>query len=100
MLSITTKFLGPTNYRGARVSATVSDYGSDGELAARKDGRGGRLIVDWNHAVGGDENHRLAMALAKRLGWDGEWVGGESPSQRGYTYVRNLGHAPRFTIEV
>lgn len=100
MISITTKFIGPTNYRGARISATVSDYGSDGEQAACKDGRGGRLVVDWNHSVGVDENHRLAaMALAKRCGWDGEWVGGEAPDQRGYTFVRNLPHAPRFTIE-
>ena len=100
MISITTKFVGPTDHRGSRVAAQVSDYGSDMETNSRFNGRPGRLVVSWNHAHNPEENHRLAaFALAKKLGWDGEWIGGDSAGSSGYTFVRNLAHAPRFTVE-
>jgi hypothetical protein len=100
MISITTKYLGPSNVRGARVSAQVSDYGLEQERFSRENGNGGRLVVYWNHAHNPEENHRLAaFALAKRLGWDGEWIGGDSAGSSGYTFVRNLSFAPRFTVE-
>lgn len=97
MISIITKFLGPTNTRGSRVSATLSDHGSE---MARASDKPSRIVVDWDHRHNPEENHRLAaFALAKRLGWDGEWVGGDAPGSAGYVFVRALAHAPRFTVE-
>ena len=87
MQTITTKWLAPTNYRVSRIKARAS---------------GGKeaLILSWDYALGSEENHRLAaMALATKLEWDGEWIGGESPDECGHTYVRALSFSPRFTVE-
>lgn len=89
MASIVTKFLGPTNHRGARVVAQVSDYGSPIERAARAEGKPGRLVVDWDYRAGVEGNHaNAAKALAKALDWDGAWTGGEAPGGAGYVFVR------------
>ena len=62
-VAISTKFLGPTNSRGSRVVAFT-----DTHL---------RLTVDWDHTLDIDENHaRAAKALADKMEWAGEWVGG------------------------
>lgn len=45
---ITTRFLGPTNHRGARVKATS--------------GGGRTLTVSWDYALGIHENHAAAAA--------------------------------------
>ena len=87
-ISIVTKFLGPTNHRGSRVSAQVSDYGSDMEVNSRADGRPGRIVIDWDHRYNPAENHRrAAFALANKLGWDGEWIGGDAPRSEGWVFV-------------
>lgn len=53
MLAIKTKFLGPTNYRGARVVAT-SDRG--------------RIVVNWDYEIGSSENHvQASKALADHI---------------------------------
>lgn len=55
MQAIQTKFLGPTNHRGARIKA-VCDAGS--------------ITVAWDYQWGIEENHvRAAMALAAKLEW-------------------------------
>jgi hypothetical protein len=60
--AIATKFLGPTNTRGARVRATCE---------ARS------VLVPWNYALGVSENHdAAARALITRLGWQGTWIQG------------------------
>lgn len=70
--AIQTRFLGPTNTRGARV-------------VARADA--GRITVSWDYSQSIDENHRrAALALAERLGWKGPWHGGSLPSA-GYVFV-------------
>ena len=54
--AIETKYLGPTNHRGARVVARCA---------------AGRKVIPWKHELNPAENHALAAcALAKVLGWN------------------------------
>jgi len=72
--AITTKYLGPTQNRGARVKAR-SQVGS--------------LTLPYDYGLDPVENHRLAaMALADRWGWKATWIGGALPSRNGYAFVR------------
>ena len=60
-LTITTKFLGPTNYKGSRVSAS---HKRDNETTYR-------AIVDWRHDCDTEQNHqRAAQALLNKLNAD------------------------------
>jgi hypothetical protein len=60
--AIQTKWLGPTNRRGSRVKAW-SDAGSK--------------ITNWDYSLGIEGNHAAAaLALARKLGWEGKWIGG------------------------
>lgn len=70
MISITTKFHGPTNSSSARVSATVSDYR---DLKERGFSKPGRIMVGWNHAHNPEENHRAN-------GWRGPYVAATRPA--------------------
>lgn len=55
MQAIVTRYLGPTDTKGARVKAACE---------------AGSLTVSWSYAIGTEENHdRAAHALAERLGW-------------------------------
>jgi hypothetical protein len=57
MQHITTKFLGATSYRGARIKATHS-------------GKAVENVNPYEYAVDGFDNHRnAAVALARKLGW-------------------------------
>lgn len=57
--AITTKFLGPTNTRGARVKAFA--------CKARPS-----ITIPWEHALSSEENHRFAaQLLADKLNWTG-----------------------------
>ena len=57
-LIIETRFLGPTNYRGSRVSAVCK---RDSDCAFR-------ATVNWRHALNPTDNHRAAAeALIERL---------------------------------
>jgi hypothetical protein len=66
MQAIQTKYLGPTNVKGARIKA-ISQAKS--------------RIYSWEHGLSADDNHKLAaQSLAKELGWDyGVWHGGQLP---------------------
>lgn len=77
MQAITTRFLGPTNFRGSRVKATC---------------QAGSLTVSWDHALDSEANHDVAARmLAEKLGWIaphyGRLVGGGLPDGRGNCYV-------------
>ena len=55
MQAIITKYLGPTESRGARVKATA---------------QAGSVTIHWDDALDIEENHdRAAMTLAHKLGW-------------------------------
>lgn len=73
--AIVTKYLGPTNTRGARVKAKAY---------------AGSVIVSWDDALGTDANHdAAARALADKLGWmSGHRLeGGGLPDSKGNCYV-------------
>ena len=57
-LIIETRFLGPTDYRGSRVTA----------VCKRDSDRAYRSVVDWRHELNPTDNHRAAAeALIERL---------------------------------
>jgi hypothetical protein len=65
MQAIQTRFLGPTNHRGARVVAWCD---------------AGRLVVSWDHSLSVEPNHAAAAsALRVKLDWPGDMVSGALP---------------------
>lgn len=81
--AITTRYLGPTDHRGARVVARCE---------------AGRITVPWDHALDIFANHRAAaLALARKLGWDGEhyvgmWVSGGTADGYAHCYLGPQGN--------
>jgi hypothetical protein len=76
--TISTKYHGPTDRRGARVSATSAS--------------GHRVILAWNHALNSDENHiASARHLAQKLQWSGRWQAGAMPNGCVFVNVDNDG---------
>lgn len=80
MQAIVTKYHGPTNTRGARISAKA---------------QAGRLSVPYDSALSTDGNHvRAASIFAARFGWSGKIVGGGLPtpcgSQMAFVFVDDL----------
>lgn len=66
MQAIITKYHGPSNVKGSRVSATC---------------QAGRVMIEWSDALNSANNHRsAAMALCLKLNWDGEWLSGVLPT--------------------
>jgi len=64
MQTITTKYFGPGNRRGARIRAAHTAGAHT-------------VTLPWDHEYDAETNHRrAAVALAVKLGWDGEWIGG------------------------
>jgi hypothetical protein len=79
MLAIETRYIGPTNTRGSKVIARVSE-----ELPTRK------ITLEWDNALNPEENHKAAAAaLIKKLDWTkphyGDWYCGGT--KRGYVFV-------------
>lgn len=65
MQAIITKYHGPTNAHGSRVSAKCD---------------AGRIFVPWDDAMNADQNHNAAAeALARKLDWHGVLVAGSLP---------------------
>jgi hypothetical protein len=65
--AIVTKYLGPTNARDSRVKATA-----EGGLT--------KTLI-WDDALNSEENHEAAAkALALRMGWPGDLIGGGLPN--------------------
>ena len=65
MQAIITKFIGPTNVRGARIKATAS---------------AGSITIGYPHELGLYERHeKAAHALLDKLGWDFELASGDLP---------------------
>ena len=71
--AIVTRYHGPTNTRGSRVSAKCA---------------GGRVSVPYDHELNAGDNHAAAAAsLAAKLGWTGRMVGGGTPDGTGNVFV-------------
>jgi len=89
MLAIETRFIGPTNLKGSRISARVMETARPCEPTRR-------LIVECQDQLGIEANHRAAAKqLIARLGWDqpngyGEWVVGATDT--GYVFVCDTRH--------
>ena len=63
MKAIKTRYLGPTNVKGARISATAT--GSC------------RIIISWNYALDAKPNHEAAAkALCDKYNWQGSMICG------------------------
>ena len=72
--AIETKYLGPTNYRGARVKASA---------------QAGSITLPWDHTKDVADNHiAAAQALAAKYGWEGCYAGGAKVDDTGYCFVR------------
>lgn len=73
MQAIFTRYYHATNNHGARVKAYAA---------------AGKITVPYDHALNMPGNHRAAAyAFAMKFGWDGAWVGGGDPENRGYAFV-------------
>lgn len=90
MMAIHTKFLGPTNFRGARYKAVAGDGG-----------KGFELTVGQDDAIDSEANHyRAARMLIDKLEWFhdenrgdryGCWYGGSTGD--GYVFVCAVDYA-------
>ena len=74
MKAIITKYHGPTNTKGSRISAD--------------DGDGNRCYISYPHHVSGEDVHRLAAeALCAKMGWSGAETLRGGATRTGYAFV-------------
>lgn len=67
MKAIQTRYLGPTDNKGARIKVEAEGCGS--------------IQRPYDDALSLEENHQAAMmAFALNLGWNYDWVGGSLPN--------------------
>lgn len=72
MKAIVTKYHGPTDTRGARITAD--------------DGDGNRITISYPYELSGEDVHRKAAeALRDKMGWTGNLIGGATKD--GYAFV-------------
>ena len=80
---ITTRYIGPSNYKPSRVKAVARKAGSWNKEMG--------LTVSYDSALSSASAHaKAARALAAKLEWDGLWVAGGKPEEDGFMYV-NIG---------
>ena len=71
-VAITTRYLGPTNFRGSRIKAFTES--------------GRSITIDCNDALSVEDNHRAAArALQAKMGWTDDLI--EGGIATGYVYV-------------
>jgi len=72
MKAIFTKYHGPTNYKGSRISAADED--------------GNKVTISYPHELSGEAVHRKAAeALCAKMHWHGALIGGSH--KRGYVFT-------------
>lgn len=72
MITIETKFYGPTNTRGSKIIASTCN--------------GHRLSISYPYELSGEACHRkAAQALADKMGWAGRLIAGGTKA--GYAFV-------------
>lgn len=77
MQAIVTRYIGPTDTKGARIKATAY---------------AGSVTIPWSAELDIYENHyKAAMCLAFKFAWEGKLVGGSMPDDKGYAFVF-IGH--------
>lgn len=73
MQAIITRYHGPTDHRGSRITARAY---------------AGAVTVPWDHALNPFQNHHAAaQALSRRMGWTSPLIGASLPDDRGYAFV-------------
>lgn len=71
--AIETRYLFPTNTKGARIKA--STYGAN-------------IIIPYDYALDVQDNHCAAqLALRHKLGWQGKYAQGGNAKGNGYVFV-------------
>lgn len=86
MQAIITRYHGPTNSRGSRIVAHC---------------QAGRVTHHWNYELNPQGNHRAAaLELARRLGWDGIWVCGDTNNGTVWVNSTWVGQSDRETFNV
>ena len=82
MQTITTKFIGATNYRGERIKAT-----SESGISA---------TVDYDYSGRAIDCHWEAVkALCEKLDWEGNFIAGNT--KNGYVWVFDCHHSEKRT---
>jgi len=72
MKAIITKYHGPTNFKGSRITASDED--------------GNRITISYPYELSGEAVHRKAAdALCEKMGWKGALVSGSL--KHGYVFV-------------
>lgn len=72
MKAIVTKYHGPTNFKGSRITASDED--------------GNRTTISYPHELSGEAVHRKAAeALCEKMGWGRTLIGGSL--KNGYVFV-------------
>lgn len=72
MKAIFTKYHGPTNFKGSRISASDMD--------------GNKVTISYPHELSGEDVHRAAAdALCAKMNWTGNLIGGGV--RNGYVFV-------------
>lgn len=75
--AITTKYIGPTNFKGSRVKAIW-----------RNPSGGLTVTLNWDYALNSEENHRAAAeALMAKYGWDKKYDAYQGGLDSGYAFV-------------
>lgn len=75
MRTITTKYFGPTNSKGSRIKATSNS--------------GESLTIPYYSELGFNSHSEAALRLARKLGWQGSIIEGES--SKGCVYILSSG---------
>jgi hypothetical protein len=84
MKAIQTRYLPPASVRGARIKAWAEGTGS--------------VTISYPHEYSGARVHaEAALALCRKMGWEGELVSGGLPDQSGYVFC--FASTERFRIE-
>lgn len=100
-VAIVTKYHGPTNYRGSRITATVPERIAHRDLDQPTNPLHQRrywtLTIPYPYELSGEDVHRLAaQALADRLEWTGALAGGALAEGYAFVFVGDPGRmAPR-----
>lgn len=100
-VAIVTKYHGPTNYRGSRITASVPSRIADRDLDQPTNPlhqpSHWRLTIPYPYELSGEACHRKAAhALADRLGWTGTLVAGALADGYAFVFVGSVDRlAPR-----
>lgn len=81
MKAILTRYVGPTNFKGARIIA--------------EDGDGNRITIPYRHELSSENaHHAAAEALCTKMNWQGKLIGGGLKNGYAWVFVDSRPEAP------